>query len=254
MPPGMTMRPLASITRPADSAASAPGAVTAAMVSPAIATSHSTTPWGVTTSPPRMIVSSILPPEGRLLHHVPSSIQALIHAVLVGVNSRGETAGTEACRQPREAFSRHFGRESPNPSFVVAPERVGQKIARHVWVERGNNSGQFLWTVIAEPRLHAPNGAHHRGKRRAVARDAVTGRQEGRIDRGPAVARRIEDVADARLERHRSIGLEHLRHVERPTAQGLEILRHGPVGHALKPIRIDAVLAQIVLQAQPRGR
>jgi hypothetical protein len=47
-----------------DCPASAPGVVTAAMVSPAIATSQSATPWGVTTSPPRMMMSSILPPNG----------------------------------------------------------------------------------------------------------------------------------------------------------------------------------------------
>ena len=63
MPPGMTMCPPASITRPAVSAGSAPGAAMAAMVSPAMATSAAMTPWGVTTWPLRMMVSSMVPPE-----------------------------------------------------------------------------------------------------------------------------------------------------------------------------------------------
>src|ERR1043166_104517 len=57
-PPGITILPAASITRAAP-ASSVPGAATAAMVSPLIATSQRATPCGVTTSPPRMMRSSI---------------------------------------------------------------------------------------------------------------------------------------------------------------------------------------------------
>src|ERR1700738_4577453 len=62
MPPGITICPVASTTRLAESAVSVPGEPSAAMVSPATATSALTTPCGVTTSPPRMIRSNIKPP------------------------------------------------------------------------------------------------------------------------------------------------------------------------------------------------
>ena len=64
--------PVASITRLADSAASVPGAAIAAMVSPATATSQRTTPCGVTTSPPRMMRSNIMPPRAEIARVVPS--------------------------------------------------------------------------------------------------------------------------------------------------------------------------------------
>src|SRR5262245_30655353 len=63
MPPGMTIWPVASITLLADCPVSAPGPAIAAIVSPATATSQRATPCGVTTSPPRMIRSSMEPPE-----------------------------------------------------------------------------------------------------------------------------------------------------------------------------------------------
>ena len=55
--------PVASITRLAELAASAPTDAIAAMVSPDIATSPRTTPRGVTTSPPEMMRSNIVPPD-----------------------------------------------------------------------------------------------------------------------------------------------------------------------------------------------
>src|SRR5579871_3641725 len=58
MPPGITMCPAAWITRRASPVAAAP---TAAIVSPATATSPRTTPCGVTISPPRMTRSNIVP-------------------------------------------------------------------------------------------------------------------------------------------------------------------------------------------------
>ena len=61
----MTILPKTSMMRVADASASAPGAATAAIVSPLIATSHLPTPCGVTTSPPRMIISSTVPTPGN---------------------------------------------------------------------------------------------------------------------------------------------------------------------------------------------
>ena len=58
MPPGMTIFPAAWISFAAP-AAKAPGAAIAAIVSPAMATSAVMTPCGVTTSPPRMMRSSM---------------------------------------------------------------------------------------------------------------------------------------------------------------------------------------------------
>src|SRR5258705_415989 len=57
MPPGTTVLPVASITRPACSQCS--GKPRATMRSPSMATSQRPTPCGVTTSPPRMTRSSI---------------------------------------------------------------------------------------------------------------------------------------------------------------------------------------------------
>jgi hypothetical protein len=59
MPPGMTILPVASITRCAWSSDMAPGWVTAAMVSPEIATSISPVLLGVITVPPRMTKSNM---------------------------------------------------------------------------------------------------------------------------------------------------------------------------------------------------
>jgi hypothetical protein len=59
MPPGITILATASITRAASPSASVPGAATAAMVSPLTPTSQLATPCGVTTSPPRMMRSSM---------------------------------------------------------------------------------------------------------------------------------------------------------------------------------------------------
>src|SRR5262245_23263021 len=62
IPPGMMILPPASTTRVASPSASVPGAATAAIVSPLMARSHRATPCGVTTSPPRMIRSSMCAP------------------------------------------------------------------------------------------------------------------------------------------------------------------------------------------------
>src|SRR5262245_46934635 len=56
----MTSLPVASITRPT-SRGRVPGAATAAIRSPSIATSQSPTPSGVTTCPPRITKSIIVP-------------------------------------------------------------------------------------------------------------------------------------------------------------------------------------------------
>ena len=58
MPPGATIIPLASIVWPAVKP-SAPGSVTAAMVSPEMWTSMIRAPEGVTTVPPEMVMSSM---------------------------------------------------------------------------------------------------------------------------------------------------------------------------------------------------
>ena len=60
MPPGATIMPAASIIRLAVKP-SAPGSVTAAMVSPEMWTSISLAPDGVTTVPPEMVMSSMIP-------------------------------------------------------------------------------------------------------------------------------------------------------------------------------------------------
>ncbi|PYM12321.1 MAG: hypothetical protein DMD81_24330 [Candidatus Rokuibacteriota bacterium] len=60
MPPGITILPVASITRPASSG-SVPGSATATIFSPWTATSHAPTPHGATTRPPRTTRSSIAP-------------------------------------------------------------------------------------------------------------------------------------------------------------------------------------------------
>ena len=57
--PGIMILPLASMTRTPSLSGSVPHDVTAAMVSPLMATSQRTTPSGVTTSPPRRMRSSI---------------------------------------------------------------------------------------------------------------------------------------------------------------------------------------------------
>ena len=51
------------------------------------------------------------------------------------------------------------------------------------------------------------------------AANAVTRRQERRIDGWPAVARGIEDVSRARPQGHRHVRLEHLHHVDFAFAQ-----------------------------------
>src|SRR5213079_887647 len=60
IPPGTTIFPVASITRPAEVPGS--GRPTATMRSPWTATSHRPTPCGVTTSPPRITRSSMARP------------------------------------------------------------------------------------------------------------------------------------------------------------------------------------------------
>src|SRR2546421_10374343 len=118
MPPGITMRPVASITGVVDCAGSVSGAAIAAMVSPAMAISHWMTPCGVTTSPPRTMRSSITPPllgewcqliallpgDGSGLRPARSLTQGLIHAVLVLRQARDESARQQAFRQPCEAL------------------------------------------------------------------------------------------------------------------------------------------------------
>src|SRR2546422_9151155 len=58
IPPGITILPRASMTRPA-SAARVPGQPTATIFSPWIPTSISPTAWGVTTCPPLITRSSM---------------------------------------------------------------------------------------------------------------------------------------------------------------------------------------------------
>ena len=66
IPPGTTILPEASMTRPASSV-NVPGAATATIFSPCTATSQSPTPQGVTTWPPRIIRSSMVVLLGMLL-------------------------------------------------------------------------------------------------------------------------------------------------------------------------------------------
>ncbi len=68
---------------------------------------------------------------------------------------------------------------------------------------------QFLRAVLGDPIKRALRCADHGGERHTVAANAVTRRQEPRIDGWPAVARGIEDVARARLQGHRNVRLEH---------------------------------------------
>src|SRR5262245_39217870 len=70
MPPGMTILAVASTTRVASPSASVPGDATAAMVSPLMARSQRVTPCGVTTSPPRMIRSSMRAPSSSAQREV----------------------------------------------------------------------------------------------------------------------------------------------------------------------------------------
>ncbi len=53
---------------------------------------------------------------------------------------------------------------------------------------------------------------------------------------------------------HRRIRLEHLCHVERAAAQRRQVVRHRSVGYSIELRRIDTLLAQVVLQAQPGRR
>src|ERR1041384_1239954 len=165
MPPGITICRVASITRRAESAASVPGAASAAMVSPATATSQLTTPCGVTTSPPRMMRSNIVPPAGLG--------KALVDAVFVIVQAGNEAAGFHAVRQPRESLPRQIGRARPKLRIMVALQRAGQKLARDVRVVGRNRIGQFRPAVLGDPGERAADRAHHGVERRAVAADAL---------------------------------------------------------------------------------
>src|SRR5688572_2054754 len=105
MPPGMTMCRVASTTRLADSTASVPGAASAAMVSPATATSQVTTPCGVTTSPPRMMRSSIMPPDAaRLSRH--KQTQRILRRAPVNASTAGHDSSSARRAQPDKLENR----------------------------------------------------------------------------------------------------------------------------------------------------
>src|SRR5262245_50478784 len=147
MPPGMTTCLVASITRLPDSAASVPSAAMAAMVSPATAISQRATPCGVTTSPPRMIRSNITisaVDRKRLA-------QGLVHAVLVAVVQRNETAGLQAVGKPREALTRHFRGACPKFGVPVALEGVHQNVAGNIRVIGRNHLSQLRGAVLRNP-------------------------------------------------------------------------------------------------------
>src|SRR5216684_8829062 len=269
MPPGMTICPVTSITRAPDSADSAPAAATAAIVSPAIATSQRTTPCGVTTSPPRMMRSSITPPGARKAPSLslPRSrgrvgwgawalvlAQALIDAVFVRVHAGDEPAGLQAIGKPCEARPRYFGSARPKARIPVAPKRARQNVTRDIGVEWRDRIRQLLRAVLGEPGQHAARRPDHSGKRRTVAANAVARGKERRIDGRSSGAGRVEDVARPRPQCHRRIRLEHLCHVERAAAQRRQVVRHRSVGYSIELRRIDTLLAQVVLQAQPGRR
>jgi len=83
-----------------------------------------------------------------------------------------------------------------------------------------------------------------------LARDSAARGEERRINREPARACGIKELADAILQCHGDTGLEHLRDVGVSLAQGLEIGRHGAVRHPIEPLGIDAVPLETMLQAQ----
>jgi hypothetical protein len=93
-----------------------------------------------------------------------------------------ETSGKQAHGQPRKTFSRHFGTLRPKAGIAIALQRAYQVTARDVWVEWCNHMSQLLPIVLLKPGLCASNCTHHRNKGLAIARDAVPGSEEGRID------------------------------------------------------------------------
>src|SRR4051812_46110676 len=238
MPPGITMCRVASMTRVADSAASVPGAASAAIVSPATATPQLTTPSGVTTWPPRIIRSNIVSPR-REYRGV--SAQGLIHAVFVSVHPGNEPAGLQALGKPQKALSRYLRRTRPQSRIPITLKRACQQCTRHVRVIRRNRIGQLLRAVLRNPCQCAASSSHHGVEGGAVAANAVTAGEEGCIDGRPARIRRVKDFACAALQRHGDVWLEHLRDVEFTAAQRLQILRHCPTRYAIDLGGIDAL-------------
>src|SRR5262249_11774854 len=158
------------------------------MVSPATATSQATTPWGVTTSPPRMMRSNIMPPGSR------KSVQILVHAVFVSVRPGNETAGLQAVGKPVESLPRHFRSTRPKSRIPIVLKRACQNLARNMRVIRHDSVGQFIRAVLGDPGQRPAGGAYHGVECRAVAANAVAAREERRIAGRPARARSVQNL------------------------------------------------------------
>jgi len=64
----------------------------------------------------------------------------------------------------------------------------------------------------------------------------------------------VEDLPEAFRQGHGHIGLEHLHDIDLAAPQRRNVLCHRASRHPSEPGRIDALFAQVMLKAHPRGR
>src|SRR5262245_7998869 len=169
MPPGITSLPVASMMRPA-SQASVPGAAMEMMRSPSIPTSHTSTPWGVTTCPPRITRSSMT-----------------LSPSLVAEQERRDALGL--AQQRSEARHRHVDDLGKLLRSAEALERLGadelEEDVGRAWRHRDEVHGEH--PVILEE-------DHAEGSGRLV-------RHDRRLLHAPTFHRHLQEVVSEELGR-----------------------------------------------------
>src|SRR5262245_36164741 len=87
-----------------------------------------------------------------------------------------------------------------------------------------------------------------------VARNSIAAGNKRRVNGGSSCGGGIQDSACASSQSHGNQWLENLHYIQMSIAECYEIFGHGSFRYAIEAGRIDSLLTQVVLQAQPRRR